>query len=100
MKYTVRKSIINIVGGIWMPYGAKAATTIECSQYDVENMRDDDGKVTRESVEQWLTTHSGDFSSVIDFSASLEDENDTVEIPWQDEENEMAFCDCMFPCEN
>jgi len=78
---------------------------VTCSQiqtlsgYDVENCRDDEGKITRDSVEQWLTTHSGDFQSVQDFSASIEDGGNTVEIPWATEDGEMAFNDCNAECE-
>lgn len=63
--------------------------------YDVENCRDDDGKITRESVERWLCTHAGDFQSITDFSASIEAGETTVEIPFATEDGEMAWCDCM-----
>lgn len=71
-----------------------AGQTIELSAYDVANARDDDGRITRDSIEQWLTKHSGDFQHVIDFSASIEDGGNTVEIAWADEANEMTFNDC------
>lgn len=96
MKYTVRKSIVRIIGTIWMP-ATTCAQEQTLSSYDVENCRDDAGQITRESVEQWLTTHSGDFQSVQDFSASIEDGETTVDIPWGKEESEFTFSDCMFP---
>ena len=100
MKYTVRKSIIEIVGGIWWPMGATCAQTQTLSAYDVENCKDDNGEITRESVERWVMTHSGDFSSVKDFHASLEVGDKTIEIPWVTEEGEIAFLDCVCePCE-
>lgn len=46
MRYMVRKSIVEILGTIWMPM-------VECGQrqelrsYDVENLRDDDGMGAR-----------------------------------------------------
>lgn len=68
----------------------------ELSSYDVGNI---EKPVTRETVEQWLASHSGDFSSVTDFEADLEVGTETVRIPWASEENEMTYLDCMFPPE-
>lgn len=99
MRYMVRKSIVEILGVIWMP-SAECGQVQTLSSYDVENLRDDDGKITRDSVEQWLTTHSGDFANVIDFHASIEDGEDTIEIPRSDEEHELRFCDAMYPSED
>jgi hypothetical protein len=95
MRYTVRKSVVRVLGKLWMP-NATAAQTYELSTYDVENARDDEGKITRESVQGWLDTHAGDFSSITDFEASVEDGDDTVDIPWADEANEVEFNGCMF----
>ena len=99
MRYTVRKSIVQVIGTIWMP-STTAAQTYELSGYDVDNARGDDGKITRESVQSWLDTHAGDFASVTDFSASIEDGDDTVDIPWADEESELTYNGCMFPDED
>jgi hypothetical protein len=99
MRYTVRKSIVQIVGYLWMPQ-CKAATEQSVSSYDIENMTDDDGNVTRDSVEQWVMTHSGDFSSVIDFRADLEVGDKTIVIDWEKEESECDFADCMYPAED
>jgi hypothetical protein len=98
MRYTVRKSIVEVVGELWMP-STNAATTITMSEYDIENARDDEGKLTRESLENWLGMHTGDFSRVIDFHASIEDGDTTVDIPWGSEEGEFAYYDC-FPSED
>ena len=96
MKYTVRKSVIDVLGMLWMP-DVLGATTYEPQFGDVGNMRDDAGKITRESVSLWLDSHAGDFSGVTDFYASIEDGGDTVEIPWADEDNEVTFNGCMYP---
>lgn len=96
MKYTVRMSVIDVLGTIWMPSGL-AATRYTLSRSDVDNARDDDGAVTRESIALWLDSHAGDFSGVTDFSASLEDGDSTVDIPWADEASEMTFGDLMYP---
>jgi hypothetical protein len=98
MKYTIRKSLINVLGQLWMPSVA-GALVIEASTHDVENMRDDEGKITRESVGLWLDSHAGDFSGVIDFSVSIEDGEATIDIPFSSEENEMTFGDCMYGSE-
>ena len=96
-RYTVRKSYVDVVGKIWMPQHVTVAMRYPVSGYDMENMRDDDGQITRDSVEQWLMCHSGDFSSVEDFSASLEVGDDTIEFPWTHEESECTYADSMFP---
>jgi hypothetical protein len=93
VKYTVRKSVIRVIGQIWMP-ATTAATTYELDSYAVGNARDDEGRITRESVQRWLDTHAGDFQSVTDFEASIEDGDTTVDIPWADEDSELTFGDC------
>lgn len=91
----IRKSFINVLGELWYP--STGATVYNLSDYDLENMKDDNGNYTRESVELWLGSHSGDFQSVTDFSAdlSLPDGKDIV-IPFENEENEMEFNDIMY----
>jgi hypothetical protein len=96
MRYTVRKSVVDVVGTIWMPMTA-AATTYTLSSHDVENARDEDGTVTRESVQRWIDCHAGDFSNVIDWCASLEVGDETVDFDFADEESELTFNDCIFP---
>jgi hypothetical protein len=72
----------------------KAAQEISLSAYDLENI----GELTRENVENWLGSHSGDFSQVIDFRAdlSLEDGTDWVS-EWAHPDSEYDFCDAMYP---
>lgn len=99
MKYMVRKSEIRVIGPLWMP-GATGATTYTLTDHDLDNARDDDGKLTRDSVARWLDSHAGDFQGVTDFYASLEDGDETVDIPWQQgEDSEYAWIDC-FPDED
>lgn len=98
MRYQVRKSVIDVVGKIWMP-NVTASMRLEPSSYDVENMRDEDGAITRDSVEDWLGSHAGDFRSVIDFAASIEDGDSTIDLPWATEDGEFAYLD-TFPCED
>ena len=98
MRYTMRKSIIEVVGRIWMP-AIIISHRYTLTDYDVNNAKDDDGNLTRESVERWLCFHSGDFQSVVDFHASLEDGDKTIDFPWQNEDSECTYCDSMFPVE-
>lgn len=99
MRYTVRTSVVRVLGVIWMPM-VPAAAEFTLTDSDVENARDDEGKITRESVSRWLDSHSGDFSEVTDFSASLEYGDDTIDIPWSDDNNEMEYSGLMYPCED
>jgi hypothetical protein len=96
MKYTVRKSVIRVLGVIWMP-SAEGAAEYTLSACDTDNARDDDGNITRDSVSRWLDSRSGDFAEVTDFSASIEDGDETVDIPWDSEDNEMAWGSLMYP---
>jgi hypothetical protein len=95
MRYTVRVSTVSVIGRIWMP-SVPAATTYTLSESDVGNARSVTGRITRESVQEWLNSHAGDFAEITDFSASIEDGADTVEIPWADEESELTFNDLTF----
>jgi hypothetical protein len=99
MRYEVRKSVIDVVGYIWMPH-TTAAMSYTVSSYDIENMREEDGTITRASVEDWLGSHSRDFQSITDFRASIEDGSQTIDIDWADIDNECTFNDCMFPSED
>ena len=92
---TIRE--IEVLGKIWMP-ASKCAQVITLTPYDVENIRkhDADGELTREGCSEWLTTHTGDFQSITDFHADIED----FDSPWKNEDNEYTFNDCMYPEED
>ena len=94
MKRIIPINVIRIIGRIWLP-PVVCAQTLHPSSYDINNMRDDEGKITRDSVEQWLGTHAGDFQSIIDFSVSLDEE---LESDWaKGEDSDMTYGDCMCP---
>jgi hypothetical protein len=95
MIYTVKKSFIHVLGYIWMP-SVQCSQRIDLRQYDIDNMRNDEGTITRDDVENWLGSNAGDFSSITDFYASIEDGNTSIEIAWNDEENEFTFNDNMY----
>jgi hypothetical protein len=91
MRYMVEENFILVVGTIWMP-ATTASTRYELSRYDLDNI----GEFTRENVERWLSTHSGDFQHVQDFYATAGD----VEIPWATEEGEIAYADTVWQPED
>lgn len=92
-RYIVRHSYVNILGELWMP-NCVVSLHVTLRDYDIENMRTD-GPITREDVNQWLTSHSGDFQRVIDFQASIEDGDRTIDIPWSSEDTELAYLDTL-----
>ncbi len=100
MKYTVRKSFVQVVGTIWMP-ATTAAYEYPLRQYDIDNIKAlGNGKLTRRAVQLWTDTNTGDFQSIKDFSASIEDGEKTRNFPWKHEESECTFNDCMYPSED
>ena len=104
MRYTVSVSEVQILGHLWWPMSPLAAMHKRLDAYDVQHVKEwarelGEPEITRESVEQWLSCNSADFSEVIDFAASLEVNGRTVEIPWADEAHECDFNDCMYPGE-
>lgn len=99
MKITIRKSVVRVIGRIWMP-AAVCAMEYQLNAYQVENAKDDQGRITRESLDRWLSTNSGDFQSVTDFWASIEVGDQTVEIPWANEDSECEFWDCTCPAQD
>jgi hypothetical protein len=96
MRYVVQKSLVQVIGIIWMP-ATTAAMEYQLSSYDVENARDENGLLTRESVLDWLNRNAGDFQSVTDFRADIADGDRDVVIEWADEESELTYSDCMYP---
>lgn len=94
MKYLVKKSVVDVVGRIWMPQ-IVCSLRIEMRQYDLDNARDNDGRITRDSLELWLCSHTGDFSHIIDFRASIEDGEESIRIDFATEEGESQYLDTI-----
>jgi hypothetical protein len=61
-----------------------------------EDVKDEDGNITRESVQDWLDSHAGDFQTIDDFRADIADGDRDVIIEWATEDGEMTYSDCMF----
>lgn len=84
---------VNVIGPIWWPVGEFCAQTIELTNHDIENMRgDDDGKIARCDIEDWLSTHAGDFQYASDFEAGI----GNALYGWKDPESEWTFADCVY----
>ena len=94
MKYTVCKSLINVVGRIWSGHSASYRYTLK--NEDLLKILSFSGAAfTRESVREWLNGHAGDFERIDDFSASIEHPvtDETITIPWENEDNECEVFD-------
>lgn len=103
MRYEVRTSIVRMIGPIWQP-GIVCAQDKSLSAYDIENIKGygeaiGHPGINRDSVLHWLCLNSGDFSNITDFEASIEDGDNTIDIPWALGESELTYCDAMFPVE-
>jgi hypothetical protein len=104
MKYTVRTSYLDVLGKMWMPH-VTASLHIPLNGYDIDNIigysneANDSAKngITREGVELWLNTHTGDFSEITDFTGSIEHPatGETIDFEWSTEDNEMAYYDTL-----
>lgn len=96
-RYTVVKSIVQIVGKGW--YGQTIATEKDLCSRDLANILEyiesEDGNA-RDGLEQWLLFNTGDFQSLTDFYAELETDEGTVTIDWEDAENGYIYNDCMY----
>ena len=92
MQYMVENNFVQVIGMIWQPMAGQCAMKYPLTAHDIENM----GGFTRDNVTDWLTSHAGDFQSVDDFRATVDDEW----IEWEHEESELTFNGCMFPSED
>jgi hypothetical protein len=94
MKYIKRVSKVDVLGNLWM--GGKAAYTYNLTDSDLRNI----GEYSRDNVAYWLSTHSGDFQGIDDFRCTISDSSGMdFDCNFQDENSEVIFNDCMFPCE-
>ena len=98
MRYIVRKSIIQVVGDLWAGY--IGATDYTLTDDDVMALiaigakrADWDGTLTRADVLAWLAKQ--DFQRIVDFYASLEVGDVTIEFDWQTESGEETYFDCL-----
>lgn len=80
---------VSVIGNIWQPGIGMCAMDYPVTNHDLDSIEE----ITRDNVEYWLMANSGDFKSIIDFSATIND----VVIPWENEESEIEYIDCMYP---
>jgi len=92
MKLLIKKSVVWVVGHIWMP-NTQSAYQYELTSHDISNIAEN-GTITRDNVEQWINSHCGDFRTIEDFSASIELGEDTLDFPWENEDSECIYNDC------
>ena len=91
--YTVMENYIDVLGWIWQPTQSPCSLRIALSKYDTDNMKDDKGETTRQSIEDWLSLNAGDFQAIIDFHAVIDSAK--VKFPWTSEETEMQYLDTI-----
>ena len=95
MRYTKVVSYINVLGYIWMPSNVVCASTLTpIHRYDIENMRNDDGTIDRQSIRDWLDKNAGDFSQILDFQCSIAVGDETVDYDWHTENSAIQYADC------
>ncbi|GAA6622764.1 hypothetical protein [Scytonema sp. NUACC26] len=87
--YIVRTYTIDVLGYIWQPGCSVCHMEYNLNSYDLENISET-GEYTREEVEKWLLSHSGDFQSIVDFKCSFGDE---FESDWENPESGDIYCD-------
>ena len=96
MRYMVEKNFVQMIGQIWMP-ASIAVMEKELSSSDVDDILGyaehlhGERKLTREAIAHWLSLNSGDFQGVDDFCTSIGDQ----EFPWEKENSELEYNDCM-----
>ncbi len=78
---------VQVIGSIWEPGFTCCAYQYQLSTDDLGDI----GEFTRDAFESWLDSHAGDFQSIADFCVQVGNE----EIPWNDEDSECTFNDCM-----
>jgi len=93
--YTVKEHYVLVIGKIWMS-AVTCAMEYKLTQYDIDNMKDEAGKINREDVEQWLCTHSGDFQCIADFRAMIDNVDPPFVSEWEHAESEYTFSECMY----
>ena len=86
--FTTERHWIEVVGYIWLPNNVICAQEIKIEKSEIEQI----GELTRENVESWLGSHTGDFSEIVDFSPHIKD----FEPGWKNEEHEIEYSDCMY----
>ena len=93
MRISYTRNYVRVIGKIWMP-PITAAMEYTLSDSELESNHIDRDNPTRDQIQRWVSTETGDFRSIEDFSADI---GDRGIVPWFKEESECTYNDCMFP---
>ena len=88
-RYLVTTYEVDVVGRGWL--GQRIATTYDIPREDGRAFRVLEPDACYEAVERWVAMHSGDFSCVDDWAASLDD----IDIPFRTEAGEEQWLSLM-----
>jgi len=100
MRYTTVTSVIQVIGKIWMP------PIMAAMEYTVrpDDLKDEDGKITRDSIDRWVCLHTGDFQSITDWRADISTDDNgeplDIVIDWRTEDSKITWYDCMYGSED
>ena len=98
-KYTVVTDEIYLVGKGW--YNDTIAYDLRLTSHDLQNIIDDaqyqGTPINRDVVQRYIDKHSGDFSSITDWSADFGHLD--LCFDWETDEGEYDYNDCMYPPE-
>jgi hypothetical protein len=100
-RYTRVYSVIRVVGHLWQP-GFTAAQDVSVDARALDQIKNGRPltEVTRDDVADWLTTHTGDFSAILDFQAEFSEGAVDHVLSWASEDSEFTYTDCMCPVED
>ena len=96
MQYTVTKNIIQVIGYIWMPR-TMAAMEYTLDNRDLERYSISKDNPTREDIERWISTNTGDFSNIVDYRADI---GQNKILYWKDPESEFIYNGITFPVDD
>ena len=87
-----RIAYVDILGRGWYsPWVRPIIGHMKLQDYDLENV----GEFTKAAFRDWLGSHAGDFSRIVDFCVWVGKES----LDWETEENAQVFYDAMYGSE-
>ena len=89
--YIVHENYVQVIGKTWAGYEGLYQYPITAQ--DIETMAGATQSIKRADVAKWLKTHAGDFQSITDFHAMIDNApgGSSVEFPWWNKENEELY---------
>lgn len=100
-RHTNEWSEIKVIGAIWQPGFDHCAQKYTIPRHELNNMlqaaeKTHIGSLRREDLEPWVGSHTGDFSIIQDWSASLSMDGSDKEIPWEKPESAEHYFLAMY----